>query len=174
MLSARAHQLARDRFGEGHLDTLAAASNLAGDLHALGEYQQARTLNEDTLTRCHQILGEDHPHTLAAASNLAADLRALGEYQQARTLNEDILTRRRRILGEDHPHTLGSADNLAGDLRALGEYQQATHWRSGSNANAGLDLIPSLPSLQARFRCAGAVNASRRSSRSGPDGATAA
>jgi hypothetical protein len=45
----------------------------------LGEYQAARELDEDTLTRRRRVLGEDHPSTLNSARNLAADLRKLGE-----------------------------------------------------------------------------------------------
>ncbi|MBW0011157.1 MAG: tetratricopeptide repeat protein, partial [Pseudonocardiales bacterium] len=93
-LFQRAHQLCSDTLGEEHPDTLASAGNLARDLHALGEYQQARDLNEDTLTRRRRVLGEDHPHTLTSANNLAAVLHALGEYQQARDL-EEWVTRQR-------------------------------------------------------------------------------
>ena len=50
--------------GEDHPDTLASANNLAIDLHALGEYEQARALDEDTLARRRRVLGEDHPDTL--------------------------------------------------------------------------------------------------------------
>jgi hypothetical protein len=45
----------------------------------LGEYQQARALDEDTLARRRRVLGDDHPDTVTSASNLAADLRVLGE-----------------------------------------------------------------------------------------------
>ena len=58
--------------GDDHPDTLTSASNLAVDLHALGEYQQARALDEDTLTRPRRVLGDDHPDTLISANNLAA------------------------------------------------------------------------------------------------------
>jgi Tetratricopeptide repeat len=64
---------------EAQLSTTASASNLAGDLHQLGEYQAARELDEDTLTRRRRVLGEDHPSTLNSARKLAADLRKLGE-----------------------------------------------------------------------------------------------
>ena len=37
--------------GEDHPDTLTSASNLAADLRELGDYQRARTLDEDTLAR---------------------------------------------------------------------------------------------------------------------------
>jgi hypothetical protein len=87
----------------------------------LGEYQQALTLNEDTLARGRRVLGEDHPNTLTSANNLAVDLDELDEYEQARTLNEDTLARKRRVLGQDHPSTLISAQNLAKVLRKLGE-----------------------------------------------------
>ena len=85
--------------------------------HRLGEYQQARTLDEDTLARYRRVLGEDHPYTLNSADNLAHDLYRLGEYEQARTLGEDTLARSRRVMGEDHPHTRQPADNLALFLR---------------------------------------------------------
>jgi hypothetical protein len=76
--------------GEDHPNTLTSASNLAADLHALGEHAAARQLNEDTLTRRRRVLGEDHPDTLTSASNLAADLRALGEHQRAHDLSKWI------------------------------------------------------------------------------------
>ncbi|WP_439384488.1 FxSxx-COOH system tetratricopeptide repeat protein [Amycolatopsis lexingtonensis] len=124
-LFQRAYSLRRDLLGDDHPETLTSATNLAGDLNALGKHQQARELNEDTLARYKSVLGDDHSSTLTSASNLALDLRALGEYERARELDENTLARRRRVLGEDHPGTLISASNLAGDLRALGEYQQA-------------------------------------------------
>jgi Tetratricopeptide repeat len=62
--------------GDDHPDTLTSASRLAADLRELGEYQQARQLDEDTLARRHRVLADDHPDTLISANNLAADLRA--------------------------------------------------------------------------------------------------
>jgi hypothetical protein len=97
------------------------ASLLGLTLGSLGEHQQARHLQTDTLTRRRRMLGDNHPDTLTSASRLAADLRELGEYQGARALDEDTLARRRRVLGDDHPDTLISANNLAADLRALNE-----------------------------------------------------
>jgi hypothetical protein len=71
-----------------------SANNLARDLHRLGEYQQARELDEDTLIRSRRVLGENHPSTLTSASNLASDLHALGEDQQARGLEEWVSRQR--------------------------------------------------------------------------------
>jgi len=59
-------------------------------VHALGEYERARQLHEDTLSHRRQVLGEEHPHTLLSADNLAADLRVLGEHERARQLEEHV------------------------------------------------------------------------------------
>jgi hypothetical protein len=56
--------------GENHPGTLASANNLAADLRALGEYQAARELDEDTLARSRRVLGEAHPGTLVSAATL--------------------------------------------------------------------------------------------------------
>lgn len=90
-------------------------------MHALGEVEAARELDQDTLARRRRVLGESHPHTLISSNNLAADLRALGEVQAARELDQETLARRREVLGEDHPDTLDSARNVAADLGALGQ-----------------------------------------------------
>jgi tetratricopeptide (TPR) repeat protein len=124
-LFRRAYASTRGRLGDDHFDTLTMANNLARELFALGEHEQARTVDEDTFARCQRTLGQDNPATLSSANNLAADLHALAEYQQACTLSDDTLARCRRALGDDHPFTLESASNLAAALRALGEHQQA-------------------------------------------------
>ncbi len=124
-LAADLRQHWRDRLGDDHENTRAAALYLAWALQDMGRYAEARELDEDTLARDRRLLGEDHPATLISANNLANKLRDLGEHQVARELDEDILARRRRVLGEDHPDTLTSASNLAVDLRDLGEHQAA-------------------------------------------------
>jgi hypothetical protein len=121
----RAYDVRRDKFGDDHPETLTSASNVAGSLWWLGDYQRARALDQDTLTWRRRILGQDHPDTLTSASQLAQDLFGLGIYPQARELQEETLTRRRRILGDDHPQTLFSANLLALVLWSLGEYRQA-------------------------------------------------
>jgi hypothetical protein len=76
-------RVARGRIlGDDHPDTLTSASRLAGRLRTLGEYQQARALDEDIHARRRRVLGDDHPDTLTSANNLAADLLALGEQEQ--------------------------------------------------------------------------------------------
>ena len=79
---------------QDHPKSLDSASNLANRLADLGEHEEARQLNEDTLTRRRRVLGEDHPNTLSSASNLAIRLAALGEHEQARQLREEVEARR--------------------------------------------------------------------------------
>jgi hypothetical protein len=111
--------------GSDHRHTLRVATALTATLTRLGEYQAARELAEDTLTRCQRVLGNDHPTTLLSAADLATALAGLAEYQAARELAEDTLARCRRVLGNDHPTVLFSAVALAAVRAGLGEYQAA-------------------------------------------------
>lgn len=124
-LFERAYTINKSRLDPDDPAMLSSANGLAMILRALGKYQEARSLDEDTLIRRRRVLGEDHPSTLGSANNLAYDLRALGEYQRARTLDQDTYDRKRRTLGEDSPDTLGSANNLAVSLHASGEPDKA-------------------------------------------------
>jgi len=72
---ARRRHWSVDHFAIGN----GPASRLATNLRELGEYQQARALDQDTLARRRRVLGDDHPDTRIAAHNLAGDLRLLGE-----------------------------------------------------------------------------------------------
>ena len=48
-----------------HPDTIDSAHDLAADLRSLGDHQQARNLDEDTLSCRRRLQGEDHPYTFA-------------------------------------------------------------------------------------------------------------
>jgi hypothetical protein len=121
----RAYQRRLSGGGVDDPGTSDAALHVSQAVSAVGEYEQARALDEDTLARYRQVLGEDHSSTLLSAHNLARNLHESGDYQQARRLNEDTLARSKRVLGEDHPETLVTASNLARNLYGLGDYQQA-------------------------------------------------
>jgi tetratricopeptide (TPR) repeat protein len=114
-----------DRLGADDRHTLWVAGLLAHAARAMRLYDEARGLDEDTLTRRRRIHGDDNAGTLNSAGNLASDLSALGEHQAARELHEDILARKRRLLGEDHPSALSEANNLAITLGDLGEHRAA-------------------------------------------------
>ena len=80
--------------GDDHPRTLTSAQSLAVYLGELGRYEQARELEEDTLTRRRRVLGDDHPSTLRSAQSLALGLRDLGHYEQASQLEEWVRSRR--------------------------------------------------------------------------------
>jgi hypothetical protein len=63
-------------------------------LSRLGQHEQARQLEEDTLARRRRVLGPDHPDTLFSATNLTITLRTLGQDDQARQLQEWVRDRR--------------------------------------------------------------------------------
>ncbi|MCA1656801.1 MAG: tetratricopeptide repeat protein, partial [Actinobacteria bacterium] len=125
MLHERAWELHRSGLGDDHPDTLVSAYIVAAILWTLGQYEQARQLVDDTVTRQRRILGDDHPDTLRSATTLASTLWAVGHYEQARQLAEDTLIRWRRVMGDDDHRTLRSATNLAIYLRELGQNKAA-------------------------------------------------
>ena len=124
-LAEHLYQQWQQQLGSDDQYTLWAANSLATSHHLMGQYAEARRLDEDILARRRRVLGEDHIDTMSVANNLAIDLHQVGERQAARELTEDNLARRRRVLGKDHPETLDSMNNLAIHLRALGEHQAA-------------------------------------------------
>jgi len=131
-----ADRLARRWVGRGRCK-LVSTSNLAVQLRILGDYSQARALQEDALERWRKVLGDDHPSTLASAANLAVDFSMTGQHEQARTLHEETLARRRRVFGDDHPSTRGSARDLSYELAALGDTEQAEKWRTWAAGHTG-------------------------------------
>jgi Tetratricopeptide repeat len=66
-LHEQALNLRRSVLGENHPGTLESATNFAIDPYELVQYEQARQLDDDTLTR-RRVLGEDYPFTLASAA----------------------------------------------------------------------------------------------------------
>ena len=66
-LVQRARKLYEQMLGSNQPNMLMGAHNLAVGLRALDQYQLARQLDEDTLTRRWRVLGDDHPDTLLSA-----------------------------------------------------------------------------------------------------------
>ena len=96
------------------------ANSLAIGYRALGRYQDAARLNEETLSIGERLHGPEHPSILQSRSNLANDYSALGRYQDAVRINEEILSIKERVLGPEDPDTLQSRNNLANVCHALG------------------------------------------------------
>jgi tetratricopeptide (TPR) repeat protein len=119
------YELARERLGQDHPDTLRQIGGLAGTYRRLGDFAVARGLEEfavDVLTR---EGGADDPETLRHAHNLAVDHRMAGEFAQALEIDRHGTETFQRILGPDAYSTLYAVNNMARDLRELGQYYEA-------------------------------------------------
>jgi hypothetical protein len=105
--SAHATSSAHRSSADDDRHSLSSAHSLAHVLRCDGDYERARRLDENTLSRRRRVLGDDHPDTLSSAHNLAIDLSALGEHEAAGTLAEVASARRRRVpaaLSRRTPH----------------------------------------------------------------------
>ncbi|ADP81151.1 toll/interleukin-1 receptor domain-containing protein [Pseudofrankia inefficax] len=115
----------RGVLGPDHVETLAAAHDLAVALRRNGNYQAGRPLIEDTLVRRRRLLGPDHVDTLSTAQELSLARYGDRDHQAARALAEDTLERCRRVLGPDHVNTLAVARELAAFLTTIREHAAA-------------------------------------------------
>ena len=110
--------------GAEHPDTLATAHNLAGTLHAQGDYAEARARYEAVLAARTRLLGAEHPDTLHAAHNLAGTLEHSGRWQAAARLRMQIVSNSEQQPGIAHPHAVIYLMALSRNLNARG-YQRA-------------------------------------------------
>jgi tetratricopeptide (TPR) repeat protein len=98
----------RELLGVRHPYSLCAATNLASDHAAAGDYAAACRLSEATLeiSRDKSIRGPDHPYTLGCALNHALDLEAVGRTDEAVALWRRTHAGFVAVLGPVHPDTL--------------------------------------------------------------------
>ena len=67
-LDRETYESFKEQFGEDTERTLAAAHNLASSLRLVGDYFEARALDQETLDRQRRALPPDHPYTLLSAA----------------------------------------------------------------------------------------------------------
>ena len=94
-------------------------------LRALGQYEDAYALDEETLRLSREALGDRDRLTLGLTNNFGADLRARGDFVGALELDTDSFERHKAVLGPDHPRTLRVANNLAVDYGLNSRYPEA-------------------------------------------------
>ena len=70
----------------------------------LGEYNQAKEVQEKALIISKKIFGEDHADVATIYNNLALVYERLWEYNQTKELHEKALTITKQIFGEDHKY----------------------------------------------------------------------
>ena len=117
---------------EDQNDLLWLSNNLANTYGALGRYDDALKLDQETLEIRERVLGSEHPSTLSSRNGLANTYGALGRYEEALELDQETLEIRERVLGPEHPDTLGIRSNLANDYRALGRNDEALELDQGT------------------------------------------
>src|SRR5262249_13133894 len=97
---------------------------------ALGDYDQALTLDESVQRDQRRALGLTHPRTLITGRGRAGDLRGLGRFREALAEDEATWSGFGIAYREDHPETLMAGSNLALSAFLVGDYQTAlTHWQ---------------------------------------------
>lgn len=94
-------------------------------LRALGQYEAAHALDEETLRLAREALGDRDRLTLGATNSFGADLRARGDFAGALRLDTESWERHKDVLGLDHPRTLRVANNLALDYGLNSRYPEA-------------------------------------------------
>jgi tetratricopeptide (TPR) repeat protein len=140
-LSSDAVNRYRRRFGDRNPLTLAAATNQAAVLRAMGERRRARRTGEPAYHALYQQLGAAHPYAHAAAVGLANDLVAVHEEEEAFRLLSETLNIARDAGREAHPDVLIGAINL-------GLVMRSSDW------DAGQAMVE--PNLEALRRAIGA------------------
>ena len=123
-LSQQLRDLWGRQLGEDHVQTLAAARRLGVALWAVGDYQRAAALNQDTLARLRRAL-PDSEDAVTMAGAVAADLRATGEFREALALDQDAYRRGTEHFGATDPVTMQAGHNYAVSLRMNGRFAEA-------------------------------------------------
>eukprot|EP00035_Acanthoeca_spectabilis_P029983 m.475891 g.475891 ORF g.475891 m.475891 type:complete len:124 (+) comp39308_c0_seq1:532-903(+) len=107
----------------------------------MGEYDKAKTLNQDAFETKKRVLGVDNPSTLESGICLAISMLSMSELDTAERLTREILAAHTRVLGVDHRDTLSTQATLADILLKRCEPKQC------------LDIItPSSSSPEKRLR----------------------
>lgn len=104
---------------------LRAQRYLGNVLRALGQYEAAYALDQETLVLAREALGERDTLTLAVTNSFGADLRARGDFAGALRLDEESYERHKVVLGPNNPRTLRVANNLAVDYGLNSRYPEA-------------------------------------------------
>lgn len=113
------------KYGEDHVNTLTALSNMSYVCSQLGYHKRAMELELKTYTSRCRVLGEEHSDTLVSLNNLASTYIDLGDYPKALELNNKAYSICCRIYGEEHPESLATLSNLACTYGKVGDHQKA-------------------------------------------------
>ena len=85
---------------------LVAQSNIANTYDALGRFEEALSMRQDTYSGWLKLKGDAHEETLREATSCAITLSNLQRYAEAKALLLKTIPVALRVLGEGHDHTL--------------------------------------------------------------------
>lgn len=114
--------------GAGHRevqDALQARLSLAVTYRAIGDFTQAKEIDEDVVAMMRQVDGDNDYRTQFAISNLALDLYGLGRYDEALELQQDSIASMRQRLNNRHPYVVLATRTVAIALRKTGRLAEA-------------------------------------------------
>lgn len=100
-------------------------TQLANAYRSLGEFEQARMIDDDVLSRQRSVLGLTHLRTLMTARSYAADLRLVGDFEDALLEDQSTWQAFSQTLGDDHIMTIIASNNLAVSEHLCGDTEQA-------------------------------------------------
>jgi len=115
----------RQTKGEQDPGTLAATSQLAAIIGAMGGLASAEAQLRATLEIQRRILGDEHSATLASMNSLAVNLLSQRRYAEAEQFFRKVLEIAHGVQADDDPKTLAFVNNLANCLNAQGRYVEA-------------------------------------------------
>ena len=100
---------------------------LAGGLHAVGDYENALSVQEVALPLMRR-LGAPENHILGVQANLAELHSHLGRRERALEIQRDVYSGVLNLSGEEHEHTLQAAENYAISLINLHRFEEAKEY----------------------------------------------
>jgi tetratricopeptide (TPR) repeat protein len=136
----------------GSPDAVAADTEVAVCLWAIGDGVGARDRTRRTLSVLRAALGEEHHYGHLLQNNLAVFLRDVGDVGGAYELAATIVAKLRTTFGEEHPFALVSTLNLANCLADLGRLEEAAALEAEAVAKLTTSLHASHPDTLAA-RC---------------------
>ncbi|KAL8994880.1 MAG: hypothetical protein Q9169_005278 [Polycauliona sp. 2 TL-2023] len=110
---------------EGDRDRLNFKSELSRALVELQRYDEAESLQRQTLQLAKKYMGESHWQTLETMADLAHSLLRQDEYEKSEALAREALALCEANLPKDDPTTLRAMETLAGALRCQDKCHEA-------------------------------------------------
>jgi eukaryotic-like serine/threonine-protein kinase len=111
---------------KGQPKVQATLMNTMGEVYqALGLYQSAIPLLENSLKIRQEVFGKEHLDVTTSLNNLAVLLHVKGDYRAAEPLYRAAIAQRRKLLGNEHPAVATSLNDLAVLLKDKGDYATA-------------------------------------------------